>query len=347
MDAAMISRKTAIAVTLFAILAAYTGYWFYARSIAVQAIDNWAEQRRAEGYTVGFAAPEIGGFPLLIRAVLAKPHLQRDALEWRGERMKIELQPWSFRKIRIDLEGKQWLTLQEGAERMTLAPSEAAIVARLSETGRLDNAALLMRDLQVTNPASVSLLQAAEIWLEAKAPQTPPASHADESLALALSAADIVLPKNIDGPLGRNLAKLRADLQIRGAVPGGAFAEAVETWRRSGGTVDVDWFQVNWGELDLRAKGTVALDDQSRPLGAFSTDIRGHNHAVDALVALGVLELGTATMTKIGLALLAKSPPEGGPPVLTLPVTAQDGHLYAGPLKVLDLDPIRLPTLQK
>lgn len=343
----MIFRKSVIAITLIAILGGYTGYWFYARNVAVQVIDNWAEQRRAEGYAVHYAPPEVTGFPLLVRARLDTPLLQRDGFEWRGERMTIEFRPWNFRKIRIDLEGKQLLILEKGAEQLTLEPAEAAIVATLSEMGRLTDAALLVRDIQVSNPTGASQLQAAEIWLEAKAPETPPASHSDESLKLSLSAADIVLPETIDGPLGRTLSKLRADLRIRGTAPGGSYAEAVEAWRRSGGTLDVDWFQVNWGELDLRAKGTVALDEESRPLGAFSTDIRGHNHAVDALVAHGVLELGTATMTKIGLALLAKSPPEGGPPVLTLPVTAQDGHLYAGPLKILDLDPIRLPATQK
>lgn len=340
----MISLKSVITITLIAILCAYTGYWFYARNAAVQVIDNWAEQRRAEGYTVKYAAPEAGGFPLLIRARLNAPHLQRDAFEWRGECITIEFRPWDFRKIRIDFEGEQSLTLEKNADRITLVPAEAAIVATLSEAGRLAEATLLVRDLQASDPAGASRLQAAEIWLEARVPKTPPVSHADESLTLSLSAADIILPEKIEGPLGRTLTKLRVELRIRGAAPRGSFAEALEAWRESGGTVDVDWFQLNWGKLDFRAKGTLSLDEELRPLGAFSTDIRGHNHAVDALVAHGVLELGTATMTKIGLSLLAKPAPEGGPPLLTLPMTAQDGHLYAGPLKILDLDPIHLPV---
>lgn len=340
----MISRRSAFVIGLIALAAAYTGYWFYARTIALQVIENWTEHRRAEGYTVAYDGPETSGFPLLVRAVLENPHLQRDAMAWRGERLRIELQPWNFRRIRIDLEGKQWITSKAGAARMTLAPAEAAVVATLSDSGRLADAALLVRDLTLSDPDGTSLLQAAEVWLEATAPAVPATSHEDASMALSLSAADILLPEKVDGPLGRTMSKLRADLQVRGNVPGGALAEALEAWRRSGGTVDVDWLQVNWGEFDLRAKGTIALDAEARPLGAFSTDIRGYNHALDALVAHAVLEPGAATMAKIGLALLTKSPPEGGPPVLTLPVTAQDGHLYAGPVKLLDLDPIRLPA---
>ncbi len=342
----MNTRKSAIVIVVFliAVGAAYTGYWFYARGVAVQIIDNWAAQRRAEGYKVAFDAPVIDGYPLLVRAVLGKPLLLRDAFVWRGEKMKIEFQPWNFHRIRIDLEGKQWVTLRENADPAILEPVEAAIVVTLSTQGRFSNASLLLRELRLSDSAGATLLQAAEIWLEATAPNEPPADHTDEGMALSLSAADIVLPEKVDGPLGRTVSKLRADLQVRGEVPGGPLEEALETWRRNGGTVDVDWLHVTWGNFDLRAKGTIALDAEARPLGAFSTDIRGHNHALDALVAHSVLEPNTATFAKVALSLLAKSPPEGGAPVLTIPVTAQNGRLYAGPLKILDLDPIRFPA---
>ena len=342
----MISRKSAIILATVTLAAAYTGYWFYARAVAVEIIENWTEQRRAEGYTVAYNGPTIGGFPLLIRGVLEDLHLQREAFTWRGERMLIELQPWNFRRIRVDLNGKQLITAKAGKEQMTLAPMEMAVVVTLSETNRLADATLLVRDLNVSDPAGMSLMQTAEIWMEATTPDVLTASHEDTSLILSISAADVQLPQAVDGPLGRTMSKLRADLQIRGNVPGGALGKALEAWRHSGGTVDVNWLQVNWGEFDLRAKGTLALDAEARPLGAFSTDIRGYNQALDTLVAYAALEQSAATMAKVGLSLLAKSPAEGGPPVLTLPLTAQDGHLYAGPLKILDLDPIRLPEFR-
>jgi hypothetical protein len=234
------------------------------------------------------------------------------------------LQPWNFRRIRVDLNGKQLITAKAGKEQMTLAPMEMAVVVTLSETNRLADATLLVRDLNVSDPAGMSLMQTAEIWMEATTPDVLTASHEDTSLMLSISAADVQLPQAVDGPLGRTMSKRR----------------------HSGGTVDVNWLQVNWGEFDLRAKGTLALDAEARPLGAFSTDIRGYNQALDTLVAYAALEQSAATMAKVGLSLLAKSPAEGGPPVLTLPLTAQDGHLYAGPLKILDLDPIRLPEFR-
>lgn len=338
----MLSRKSIIALGLVAVAAAYSGYWYYARSVTLQIIESWTEQRRAEGFTVAYDTPETGGYPLLVRATLGNPELRRDGIEWRGERLSIELQPWNFRQLRFDLHGAQRVVAQAGAAPVVMIPAEAAVVANLSPDGRLSDAALLVRDLTAADASGAQLLQATELWLEAKAPPEPPASHEDTSLTLSLSAADILLPEAADGPLGRTLSKLRADLQVRGAIAGAAPAEALERWRRAGGTIDVDWFQLAWGEFDLRAKGTIALDAEARPLGAFSTDIRGHNQALDALVSHSILKTGEAAMGKIALALLAKPPPEGGAPVLSIPVTAQDGGLYAGPLKILDLEPIPL-----
>lgn len=342
-------RKSAIVLLIILVFAsgAYTGYWFYARETAARIIENWTAQRRAEGYDISFDMPRFDGYPLLIRASLGEPRLRHGDFAWRGEGLAVEFQPWNFQRIRIDLQGKQWLALEPNARPMLLTPSEAAIVARLSNRGQLKDATLLLRNIQLSDPDGVSLLQAAEIWLEADAPEIPPREHTDKALALSLAAADIVLPETADGPLGRTVATLRTDMQVNGVIVNGTIHEAVEAWRRSGGTVDVDWFHLVWGEFDLRAKGTMALDELARPLGAFSTDIRGQNQALDALVARALLEERTATLAKIGLALLSKSPPEGGAPVLTVPVTAQDGHLYAGPVRILDLSPIRLSALPR
>ncbi len=340
-------RKSIVIALLLPIVAsvAYSGYWVYARDTAIDIIDRWAEQRRAEGYKVAYDPPELTGYPFLIRARLNQPRLTRGPRSWHGEGLRIEFRPWNFRRIRFDFIGRQWLTPDAANPTMLLVPGEAAIVASLSDSGRLIGANLLVRDLHYSEPEDRTRARIAEIWLEATAPETTPVKHSDNNLAVTLSAANIVLTDSVAETLGRQISKLRADLQLKGPLPGGTAKRAIEAWRDSGGTLDVDWFHIVWGQFDLRTKGTLALDAQVRPIGAFSTDIRGHNTALDALVARKILEQKTVALAKIGLSLLAKSPPEGGPSVLTIPVTAQDGHLYAGPIKILDLDPIRLPAL--
>ncbi len=341
----MTYRKAIVMPLLLVIAAtAYTGYWFYARATAAEMINDWVTQRRDEGYDIAFDAIEFGGFPLLIHADLNQPRLRRGEFSWQGERLSIEFRPWNFRRIRADFKGKQLISLTGGRPPIALASKEAAIVARLSSNGRLADADLLLRDLELSNSDGKLEARVAEIWVQAKVPETTPAKHTDKNLSLSASAAEIVLSELVADSLGREISKFRADIQLKGPLPRGAIKDALDVWRRNGGTLDIDWFHMVWGPADLRAKGTAALDAQSRPLGAFTADVRGYNHVLEALVARSVLERKTVTLAKIGLSLLAKSPPEGGEPVLTIPVTAQDGHLYAGPVKILDLAPIRLPA---
>ena len=134
---------------------------------------------------------------------------------------------------------------------------------------------------------------------------------------------------------------LRGDFRLLGVVRDGTVEQVVEHWRRDGGTVEVPWLRAVWNRVDLRAQGSIALDEDWRPMGAFSADISGYAAAMDALVETAVLEPKEAAMATIGLALLAKRPPEGGEPVLTVPVTAQSGELYVGPLRIADLPRIR------
>lgn len=340
-------RKSIILSLMLPITAAvaYTGYWVYARNTAADIIDRWAEERRTEGYNVAYEPPEMSGFPLLIRAKLNQPRLQRGTQSWRGDGLGIEFRPWNFRRLRFDFIGRQWLSQDTDTPPILLIPEKAAFVTNLSNEGQLVDATLLVQDLQYAEPENRTRARIAEIWLEATAPTVQPVAHSDNNLTVSLSAADIVLAETIADSLGREISKLRADFQLKGPLPRGTAQRAIEAWRDSGGTLEVDWFHLVWGKFDLRSKGTLALDAQTRPIGAFSTDIRGHNTMLDALVARKVLERKTIALAKIGLSLMAKNPPDGGPPVLTIPVTAQDGHLYAGPIKILDLDPIRLPAL--
>jgi hypothetical protein len=342
----MTFRKSIVTALLFLVVisGAYSAYWFYARTIVAESIDRWTGLRRAEGYEIAFDPPEFAGYPMRIRVILGQPRIQRGEFSWRAEQLRLESRPWNFREIRADLEGKQWLSLSGKSQPITLDAGEAVVVARFSSSGRPVDADLLFRDLELSDPKGKIQARIAEVWLEATAPEIPQPAHTDKSLTISLSTTEISLTEDVAPSLGQQISKLRADLNVKGALPRRVSNAALETWRRSGGTVDVDWFHVVWGKVDLRAKGTVALDAQSRPLGAFSSDIRGHNHILDALVERKVIERKTVTFAKIGLSLLAKSPPEGGVPVLTLPVTAQDGHLYAGPVKILDLAPIRLPA---
>ena len=333
----------AVAASL-AVAVAYSGYWYYARGLALDLVAGWQDARGEEGYRITHEPMQTEGFPFAIRVVLEAPSVTapEGRWDWRGQRLVLEAQPWNLHRFRLESHGAQEISLdRNGAPyRIVLEPKEAAAIAVFWNNGQPKSASLLLQQVKVSGDPGD--WQAAEIWIEATRPESPPATHTETAMTLSIAGSDVVLPAHIDAPLGREIETLRGDFRLLGVVRNGPVEQAVESWRRDGGTVEVPWLRGVWGRVDLRAQGSMALDEDWRPMGAFSADIRGYAAGMDALADTAIIEPKMATMAKIGLALLAKRPLEGGEPVLTVPVTAQSGQLYVGPVRIADLPPIRL-----
>ncbi|MEX2616831.1 MAG: DUF2125 domain-containing protein [Alphaproteobacteria bacterium] len=326
------------------VAAAYSGYWYYARGLALEAVADWLDLRREEGYRVLHDPIRTEGFPFVIRVLLKEPSVAApdEIWRWRGERLTLEAQPWNLYRYRLEFHGAQEIMLErDGAPySITLESREATAIAGFWRDGQPKAASVLLREVRVSGGPGD--WRAEEVWMEATRPEFPPATHTETALTLSVNGSGIEMPADFNAPLGRMIEMLRGDFRLLGVIRNGPVEQAVEGWRRDGGTIEVPWLRAIWGRVDLRAQGGMALDEDWRPMGAFSANIRGYAAGMDALADTAVIEPKTAAMAKIGLALLAKRPPEGGEPVLTVPVTAQSGQLYAGPVRIADLPRIRI-----
>ena len=118
---------------------------------------------------------------------------------------------------------------------------------------------------------------------------------------------------------------------------------ALESWRDSGGTLEVPWLSMQWGPTKLRAEGTLALDEELRPSAAFDTKVAGLGDTLDALVTAKLIRPDAARLAGVGLMLLARTPPGGGEPELATPLSATDGDVYLGPIKMGRVPPVLPP----
>ncbi len=329
------------ALAMLFVAVSYMGIWFYARVVALEIIADWVSEQRQAGYRIAHGPPQTGGFPFVVQIRLDAVSIAPAGESWRwgAGALGLEIRPWNFRRIRLEAFGAQRImAARNGAEtRMVLTASEAVAIVTIAKSGRVTGATLRLREPRLSGDTGD--VRAAELWLEAAAPS--PSAPTVASFTLSLAATDWVLPAALNSALGRKIETLRAEIDILGAIPGGPFGDAVESWRKAGGRIEVKWLHVTWGAVDFQARGTLALDDEGRPLGALTADIRGFGAALDALQEASVVREKTANLAKIGLALLARKPPGGGAPVLRLPLTAQAGKLYFGPIKIADLPRIR------
>jgi hypothetical protein len=102
--------------------------------------------------------------------------------------------------------------------------------------------------------------------------------------------------------------------------------------------------KLHWGEFQLEAEGSAALDSALQPIGALTTRMWGVGAAIDALVASGSVRPREGATAKIVLHTMAKPPgPAGLPPEVQVPLTVQDRRLFLGPVAVAPVPPVAWP----
>jgi len=351
-----VTRRTRWLLLSIAVLAAvaigYTGFWYHAASLVREGVASWAAARRAEGYTVELGATVTSGFPFSIRLRIDQPSIEAPEKQWacKSDAIEAKLRPWDFRHFDIRPIGRQQTSYAKGEGREVITSSADNAVAHVEFTinGRFDRATFYAEGLNVSAPDAPGPLTAriALATLNAsQAPAAPDAAHGGTpqlpiSADLSFSLQDVKLPEAVAGPLGAELAWITAEAQILGPLKPGPPAIALAAWRNAGGAMDIRKFNIAWGPLQFSGNATVALDSNMQPMGAGTGQIRGYSETIDSLVAQGLMKNRDGMLAKAGLGLLAKTPPEGGAKVLTVPLTVQQQTLFAGPVAILHIPTI-------
>lgn len=337
-------------VLIFALLAGiggYSAYWFQVAGAIPPAIAEWAEQRRAEGYEVDYGDLGVEGFPfrLIIRAreiAIGRP-AGPSPWRWHGQSVAAVAQPWNFRHLIFSFDGRHELSYLSGGERRTVAAAARVLMASLvlADDGRLERFAVDMQDLELSASLWRESFRARRLQLHGRmkdgALEEAPAGSVD----LALSAEGLTLPAEAGAPLGAAIARIEVALTLLGTLPQGEPPESLAAWRDDGGTVELRSFALAWGPLDLEASGTLALDEKMRPTGTATARVKGYAQTIDALLASGRIGTAEAITAKTVFALLAREEAEGK--VVRLPLNAERGRLYLGPLPLLRLPPLLPP----
>ncbi len=328
---------------MFAIVgAAYSGYWFFAAAKTERLVEGLATGE-FPGYRIAHSGISTDGFPFAIRLHVKEPEITTNnrRVRWGWNAAILELQPWNLRRYRLAAFGPHRVDLgfPKESRQFAIDSEHAVVVAELNADSSLSRAEINLRGVRITDSGTRQETAVAGLELRLSVADELPDRHTSPSLEMSFSATAVALP-NLDArPLGNEIKGLRAGFKLLGSIE--RFDQAaVDAWRREGGTLELQWFQANWGALDLRAVGTATLDDQLRPLAALTADIRGFAEALDALASMGLVSNVAAATGHAAFSLIAKPSSNGAPAVLTVPLTAQDGGLFLGPLRLT-----RLPAL--
>ncbi len=199
---------------------------------------------------------------------------------------------------------------------------------------------LHLTDVTAGLPGGVNAATLASLISAPPFPETPPADHTGTAVTIQADLKDLGLPPDKKSPLGRTIDTAAFTARIKGLLPSPlhpAGHRRVEQERRHR---RYRCAEPRLGTIADDGTGTLAFDGALQPVGALSAEVLGINPTMDSLASAGIVRPGDAAMAKVALGLLSRRSTPDKQPIVEASVTAQDGWLYFGPVRLM-----RMPRL--
>ena len=334
-------RRTLIIVfCVLAFLAAgWTAYWFVMADRAAEWIAVWAAPAPGKTWHGSFGASEVSGFPFSMDVRLSDVEVSWEGgsggAVWQGDWLVAAFRPWSLAAFDIVLPPEQFVSVVEGgnlrmaALAMSSGTAHIAIADNRARTVRAEFTDLVIDLAQNQAPVAAERLRVDVEALDGE----------EEAWDIALEVNGARFHSQVPEPFNGEVPLLVAELTLRGAVPEGPLEQRLAAWRDNGGVIDVHALKLVWPPLDIEGEGSLSLDREMRPLGAFTADVVGYREMIAAFEEMGRMTRNQAMMAAAGMDAIASTDAQGNKR-LNVPLTMQDGHLYVGPLMLGDLPPI-------
>lgn len=329
-------------VLLLLLAVAWSAFWWWSAEQLQQQLLRWQAVQNEQGRDFSFDESGVTGYPAHLRLELENPRLTgRDGWQWRAPQLSAEAAFLDLRDITAEFSGTHELLPPEanGGAELQLAVGAGAGRFLLDDRGAVSSGRLQLLRLALAGhadgPSSAERLELA--WGELAGEEEPAAQAA--LLPFFLAVEDWALPAALAPPLGQRIGLLEAQGRVEGAIPLAPPEEALPAWAAEGGTAELEHMALQWGPLSLAGDASVTLDERNRPLGAGTARIRGFERTLDVLRDGGVIAEDIARLGAMGLRALSQEDSDGRR-VIEVPLSAQEGLLYVGPLPLMPLLPL-------
>ncbi len=340
-----------ISTVLFTILG-YSFFWYYMAGEVEDRIEAWVDQQGQSGLRVGYDDIEITGFPYRIEITLKSVKISKKSgnsppILYGSPAVIFVAFPW---KINHGIIMSSSSSLQVGSRRnpkidMIIGKLRASLVTDLAS--RTITRASFVVD-KVTwrvgrQQRQEKVSEAHEVKIHMFRPKTQTATDTmelPEQMRLYLQAQDVIVQKIPVGIFGKKASQVKIDLRLHGENLPIYTQDSLSKWRDTGGTLTVKNIEVTSGEMDIDLNGEVTLDQDLKPLGAFSAKVHGIDHMVDILSGHSAFQVEPGSMILQELEQMNKLEAVGGKKAFTLSISMQSGLLFLGPIPVYELDSV-------
>lgn len=348
----MIRRPLLIVAVLVLVAGiAVNGGWYYARYLALKAVDDWTAAQRMDGIDIVWSSRDVTGWPLRLDGLFTAPRATMTTpnrrIVWQAPDAAARFYLFAPDTIDFAAPGQHEISITDSAGTSDLALDTATLVARaeLDAGGRFASFSAGGTGLRLSTPGPEPLIMAKAVQLvwDQPPPVVSESASLPDSLRVAIRADAIefapgILPPTPSPVLGNTIAVIRTNLALNGAIdPHLPVPQALADWRDAGGTIDINRFEIVWGPMRLIADGTAALDPNLQPEGVFSARVSGLMDLLTAMENTKMIDARTAAIARITLAVLTRPSEQGGPPEARVPLTIQDRKLSVGPVILLTM----------
>ncbi|MDA5192606.1 DUF2125 domain-containing protein [Govanella unica] len=355
---------------LAALLVGYSIYWYVTANQARSDIAAWIKDQQAAGHDISYRALEVGGYPYRIEVqvkdavvkghngdvawTLSAPHFAVVSATWKSEHKILFADRLTLDMGTPGAEGQRLIAEEMRASLVSDDKGDPARVSVVADSLTMEGLAATVADAapgaQVVPIAKGVQFKDMQFHWRAAAEAVREKGEADETgiqepLAwqIAFMSKDIHYPEFADSPYGPDIKDMSLVFEMRGlGIVPGATLKTIAAWRDQGGTLELTSGSFKWGKLDTKLSGSVTLDQQFRPLGAFAALVKGYEPLLDHLLKSGGIEhQDAATVKKMLDQIIAADTDNDGR--LRLPLTMQAGQLMLGPLPIAALEPVVRP----
>lgn len=282
---------------------AYTAYWFIARGLISQGVDDWVAAEKDRGAVVEYSQKKIGGFPFRFALQLDNPVYQtaeQPNLRWEGEKLQLVMQPWKWNHIIARTPGRNVVDDGNGFRHTAyLGKGSAGSVSWTDDS--LNRIGLTFDDAEFQILGED--VKATDFSLSAR-----PLKGNPNDLDAAIQWDALTLPNDVPeiSFLGNDVQASRAIVQIEGFFPAfaaaqGDFAQLPATLVAQGAEIKRGEFLLNWGPLKFLAIANLTAESGAWN-GTLKFRIEDHEPLATAMTAAGYPEEVQTYVGMIGVA---------------------------------------------
>ncbi len=322
-------RIIPISLALAALSTLWAGLWWLTFSTAREQLERFAAQNsdsfhyRLAGHDGGIVAVQ-----LLLRDVRWQTAA---GFKIEAPEVTLELMPGWWRHYRIVSAKPVEITLRWPIDRTHRVTAQRLDgILTLHGNGRWATGTATLGDAVLAQLAATSmvpepLLTAAEAQIRLEQPATPPNSHLETGLGLALAVNDARIMPRLIADIPAQLTALTLNARVLGAPPDWRGLPMVESWRNDGGTIELDGLDFNWGNLGGHVNATLALDKMAQPEGSGTAQLV-YDPAAPTPAEAPTFNSVVGTI----FGLMGKADAASGKKSVTLPLALQERQLALG-----------------